>query len=108
MQSRILRGKQGKLSAQHACNTVVSVLQEYAVQRCNDQEAAYNLGRAAHQLELLHIAVPFYERALATQPPVDSSVTNLHREAAHNLVLIYRKTGAIELARQIMRKHLIY
>ncbi len=96
------------LSAQHACKTVVLVLQEYVMQRCNDQEAAYNLGRAAHQLELLHIAVPFYERALATQPPIDSGITNLRREAAHNLVLIYRKTGAIELARQVMREHLTF
>lgn len=28
------------------------------------QEAAYNMGRAAHQLGLLHLAVPLYERAL--------------------------------------------
>ena len=104
----ILKGKREKLCMQHACNNVVSLLQEYAVQRCNDQEAAYNLGRAAHQLELLHIAVPFYERALATQPPIDSGITNLRHEAAHNLVLIYRKTGAIELARQIMREHLMF
>ena len=32
------------------------------------QEAAYNMGRAAHQLGLLHLAVPLYERALKCVP----------------------------------------
>lgn len=41
------------------------MLQEYALRRRCVQEAAYNLGRAAHQLGLLHLAVPLYERALA-------------------------------------------
>lgn len=33
------------------------------------QEAAYNTARAAHHLNLLHIAVPYYERVLAAAPP---------------------------------------
>lgn len=37
--------------------------------RRNPQEAAYNLGRAAHHLGLLHIAVPYYERVLESAPP---------------------------------------
>lgn len=82
--------------------------QEYAEQRCSEQEACYNLGRAAHQLRLLHVAVPFYERALAAKPPPNSSSADLRREAAHNLVLIYRSTGATGLARQVMREHLTF
>ena len=83
-------------------------MQEYAEQRGSEQEACYNLGRAAHQLGLLHVAVPFYERALAAQPPPKSSSADVRREAAHNLVLIYRSTGATSIARQVMREHLTF
>ena len=34
--------------------------QEYASNRRNAQEAAYNLGRAAHRLGLLHVAAPLH------------------------------------------------
>ena len=84
------------------------LLQGYAAQRCNEQEATYNLGRAAHQLGLLHVAVPLYERALAAKAPHDSSIANLQREAAHNLVLIYRSTGAVIMARHVMQEHLTF
>ncbi len=96
-------------------------MQEYAARRQNAQEAAFNLGRAAHQLGLLHLAVPFYERALETPPPDpdagpgqgpgrpwrDGSALCLRREAAHNLALLYRATGAPALARQVVRQHLV-
>ncbi|KAL4427748.1 hypothetical protein ABPG75_001837 [Micractinium tetrahymenae] len=86
-------------------------LQEYGDARCNAQEAAYNLGRAAHQLGLLHIAAPFYERVLETGPPPGAASAagaayDLRREAAHNLALIYRRSGANPLARQLLRQHL--
>ena len=96
--------------------TCVVPVQEYAASRRNQQEAAYNIGRAAHQLGLLHLAAPFYERALATEPPADPSCVvagavrssfDIRKEAAHNLVLIYRTTGAVTLARQVMRQHLV-
>ncbi|GAB4822338.1 hypothetical protein N2152v2_009384 [Parachlorella kessleri] len=137
--------------------------------RCSHEgkEAAYNIARAAHHLNLLHIAVPFYERALdaaptasakAPQPgaamtasPIDAQVKvaaagaptgvagatgsaaararpvaalpaeegpqpaethaeqckhDLRCEAAYNLSLIYRSSGADELARQVLRRHL--
>jgi general transcription factor 3C polypeptide 3 (transcription factor C subunit 4) len=84
----------------------------------NAQEAAYNMGRAAHQLGLLHLAAPFYEQALACSPqlnirhdrPAASAIIaqpDVSREAAHNLVLVYKATGAVALARQVMLKHLI-
>ena len=43
--------------------------------RCNPQEAAYNIGRAAHHLSLLHIAVPYYERALEAAPPPSAAAS---------------------------------
>ena len=39
-------------------------MQAYQAARRVPQEAAYNLARAAHELNLLHVAVPFYEQAL--------------------------------------------
>jgi hypothetical protein len=39
------------------------------------QEADFNLGRAYHQLGLVHLAVPYYEKALSAgfrQPPAIS------------------------------------
>jgi general transcription factor 3C polypeptide 3 (transcription factor C subunit 4) len=39
-------------------------MQAYQAARRIPQEAAYNLARAAHELNLLHVAVPFYEQAL--------------------------------------------
>ena len=66
------------------------------------------MGRAAHQLGLLHVAGPFYERALAAHPPNSVRGHCVRREAAHNLVLLYRATGAHALARQVMRQHLVF
>jgi hypothetical protein len=136
-----------------------------------EAEASYNLGRAAHRVGLLHVAVAHYERVLQLedeaaarqaagdalqqlsglalaggrqqqqqqqeQQPQDQTQAlhgnepaanaaqrqlqqqareggsvlqrlgqGLAREAAHNLVLIYRGSGADGLARAIMRRHL--
>ncbi len=124
--------------------------QEYAALRRNPQEAAYNLGRAAHQMGLLHLAVPLYERALAEPgpdpghtldpdagaaqqagPPATAAAAAadgqdpaepwldgagapragalcLKREAAHNLAQLYRAIGAPGLARQVVRRYLVF
>ncbi|EFN59685.1 hypothetical protein CHLNCDRAFT_133218 [Chlorella variabilis] len=85
-------------------------LQEYGDARRNPQEAAYNTGRAAHHLGLLHIAVPYYERVLEAAPPAVAAgagpAYDLRREAALNLSLIYRQSGADLLAKQLLRQHL--
>ncbi|PRW60262.1 general transcription factor 3C polypeptide 3 isoform X1 [Chlorella sorokiniana] len=85
-------------------------LQEYGDCRRNPQEAAYNLGRAAHHLGLLHIAVPYYERVLESAPPPSAAAAgasfDLRRDAAYNLSLIYKASGADALARQLLRQHL--
>lgn len=91
------------------------------------QEAAYNLGRAYQQLNLMHLAIPYYEHALrlaveqnkvaasaragdgATAAPFPTipAVVGLEREAAYNLFLIYRShKGSERLAREVLRQHL--
>lgn len=75
-------------------------LHQYASRRGCRAEAAYNLGRAFHQLQLSHLAVPLYEEVLAlTESP-------LRREAAYNLATLYRSTGSPALAQHVLERHL--
>ncbi|KAL0034582.1 hypothetical protein WJX79_009149 [Trebouxia sp. C0005] len=87
--------------------------QEYARHREHEQESNYNLGRAAHHLGLVHIAVEYYQKCLdgigsesvqalhgGSEPPYEAG---LSQEAAFNLSLIYRGTGADDLARCFVR-----
>ena len=65
------------------------------------------------QLSLFSLAVPCYEHVLVTNsaaPAVSTSgnlntlppSTSLKREAAYNLSLIYRLSGATDMARQVL------
>ena len=54
-------------------------LQAYQGRRAIAQESAYNMGRAAHELNLLHVAVPFYEQALRCAPPAAQGTRKSHR-----------------------------
>ncbi|TYG42602.1 hypothetical protein ES288_D12G270100v1 [Gossypium darwinii] len=90
----------------------------------NSQEALYNIGRACHHVGLVTLAVSYYEKVLAMKEkdhPIpklpnenwDHAVENhkkdgycdLRRETAFNLHLIYRKCGAMDLARQVLKDH---
>ncbi|KAF6148371.1 hypothetical protein GIB67_025590 [Kingdonia uniflora] len=88
----------------------------------NSQEAVYNIARAYHHVGLVTLAASYYEKVLATpekdylipmflnedssDPEILKPVTcNLRREAAHNLHLIYKESGALDLARQVLRDH---
>ena len=94
------------------------LLQRYASLRTNKQEAFYNLGRAAHQLNLTHLAVPWYQQALSAEPAKAfttlgdtlaedrESHTDLTRVIAYNLAQIYIASGSEALARKVMRDHL--
>ncbi|KAJ9534168.1 hypothetical protein QJQ45_002169 [Haematococcus lacustris] len=102
-----------------ACGRV----QMYERQRGNLHESSYNIGRAAHQLGLSHIAHHYYQRSLAAAPQHDeddarcspsdqspdrwglggppASSLDLSREVAHNLALLYKQSGAIHLAQDV-------
>ncbi|KAH7657997.1 TPR-like protein [Dioscorea alata] len=88
---------------------------------CNDsQDAMYNIARAYHHVSLVTLAVSYYEKVLTTQEkdhpiprlPHEENFSafdnyhpgfcSLHREATYNLHLIYKKSGAVDLARQIL------
>lgn len=83
------------------------------------QEALYNIARAYHQVGLVTLAASYYEKVLAVHQkdcplpkfPAENQIEeqqktpgycDLRREAAYNLHLIYKKSGAIDLARQVL------
>ncbi|XP_048500140.1 uncharacterized protein LOC104894179 isoform X2 [Beta vulgaris subsp. vulgaris] len=88
----------------------------------NSQEALYNIARAYHHVGLVSLAATYYEKVLAISqedcplpelikvnkdPTKDlkSGYCDLRREAAYNLHLIYKRSGALDLARQILKDH---
>ncbi|KAG8386514.1 hypothetical protein BUALT_Bualt03G0156400 [Buddleja alternifolia] len=92
---------------------------------CEDsQEALYNIARAYHHVGLVSLATKYYEKVLAISEkdyPIPvlphenpdlmdskrSGYCDLRREAAYNLHLIYKKSGALDLARQILKDHVV-
>ncbi|WZZ47947.1 hypothetical protein YC2023_048054 [Brassica napus] len=88
----------------------------------NSQEALYNVARAYHHVGLVTHAASYYDKVLAIYekeypmpklPNEDPNVAeerkpancDLRKEAAHNLHLIYKHSGAFDLARQVLKDH---
>lgn len=75
-------------------------------------ETDYNYGRALHQLGLLDAAANFYEKVLhrRVEETADTYATfdELRRDAAFNLVQIYRNSGSHELAASICEDYLMF
>ncbi|KAL9993105.1 putative tetratricopeptide-like helical domain superfamily [Helianthus debilis subsp. tardiflorus] len=88
----------------------------------NSQEALYNLARAYHHVGLVSVAATYYEKVLAVHqkdhpipklPNDGPEITDdlkpgycdLKREAAYNLHLIYKNSGSVDLARQLLKDH---
>lgn len=75
------------------------------------QEIYYNIGRIYHQANIQHLAVVYYEKALAV--PVHpliaehESVLGLQHEVAFNLHLIYKANGNKWKARQILMRYCV-
>jgi hypothetical protein len=74
------------------------------------QETLYNLGRAFHEIKFYHLACFSYRQCLklADQHSFLKVGRSVTLEAAHNLVLIYRKSNAKDLAFSIMRNYLSF
>lgn len=86
------------------------------------QEALYNIARAYHHVGMFTLAAAYYEKVLGIpqkdcpildiikmdkEPSRDpkSGYCDLRREAAYNLHLIYKRSGAVDLARQILKDY---
>lgn len=89
-----------------------SFLEEYGRERLDPVEVAYNAGRAAQLLSLNFLAVPLYEKALeAHDERVDSNGLtefSVAPEAAYNLAMLLRASGAHDLAREVLHKYLTF
>ncbi len=71
------------------------------------QEVYYNIARVFHEIRLHHIAVNYYKLALKLADENESiRFLNVTFDAAHNLVLILRKSGSTGEAFNIMKKYL--
>uniref|UniRef100_A0A8C5S9J3 Ral transcription factor IIIC subunit 3 n=1 Tax=Laticauda laticaudata TaxID=8630 RepID=A0A8C5S9J3_LATLA len=83
-----------------------SFLQRYLSLRGSCQESYYNLGRALHQLGLVHLAIHYYKKALELPPLVlegiEADQTDLRKDIAFNLSLIYHSSGNIQMARKLL------
>ncbi|XP_065657266.1 general transcription factor 3C polypeptide 3 isoform X2 [Hydra vulgaris] len=86
---------------------------QYMSLRKENQESHYNMGRAFHQIGLVHFATFYYNKALEF-PMHNENDSNkaeyhpfidLHREAACNLAMIYKASGNIELAKKTLYKY---
>ncbi|XP_021299995.1 general transcription factor 3C polypeptide 3 isoform X2 [Herrania umbratica] len=88
----------------------------------SSQEALYNIARAFHHVGLVTLAASYYWKVLAISEkdyPIpklpnenwdvaenqNHGYCDLRREAAFNLHLIYKRSGALDLARQVLRDH---
>lgn len=88
----------------------------------NSQEALYNIARAYHHVGLVTLAASYYEKVLTIRQEdlplpklveadkdstkhLEPGYCDLRREAAYNLHLIYLKSGAVDLARQILKDY---
>ncbi|XP_028320826.1 general transcription factor 3C polypeptide 3 isoform X2 [Gouania willdenowi] len=88
-----------------------SFLWRYVELRGVCQESMYNVGRALHQIGLTHLAIHYYQKALSIPAQklqgIDDDQVDLKREIAFNLSLIYKTSGNIEMARQLINTHCI-
>lgn len=102
--------------------TTCYIMTEWPLGNICIQEALYNLARAYQHVGLITIAATYYEKVLAIHqkdypipklPNDGTEVTSdlkpgycdLRREAAYNLHLIYKSSGSVDLARQVLKDH---
>ncbi|KXS21759.1 TPR-like protein [Gonapodya prolifera JEL478] len=90
------------------------IFRYYDLRRGN-AEACYNVARAFHQIGLLHLAIPYYERCLNVHrlPQRDSAGAalpyspDLTKEVAYNLTRLYMRTGSRAMAAAVASRFLV-
>ncbi|OCT86295.1 hypothetical protein XELAEV_18019987mg [Xenopus laevis] len=88
-----------------------SFLNRYLELRGSCQESYYNLGRALHQIGLVHLAIHYYKQALELPPlqleGMEEDHLDLRRDSAFNLSLIYQNSGNPEIARRLLYQYCV-
>ncbi|CAG9796410.1 unnamed protein product [Diatraea saccharalis] len=72
-------------------------------------ESNYNIGRAFHMLNINNLAIEYYEKVLNSDPISKCSqhgIIDLKKEAAYNLILLY-KGHSPQMARRYLTKYLV-
>lgn len=92
--------------------TALALFTQYANRRGIQalHEVKYNLGRMFHAFGMVHIAEIYYLDVLNYNSPLIEQyphILDLKMEAAYNLHLIYKDSGNLEAARQIISNHLV-
>jgi tetratricopeptide (TPR) repeat protein len=81
------------------------------------QEVLHNFGRFYQEVHLNHLAEKIYCKILTLESMrpkmrpgllAGSTVASVVKETAHNLAIIYRNSGANDLAFEVMREYLTY
>ncbi|VDO39914.1 unnamed protein product [Onchocerca flexuosa] len=94
-------------------------MNRYQQLRGDNQETYYNIGRMFHQMNILPLAMYFYEKCLKADIPkivitveatgeertVEAEEYNLRPMAAHNLSLVYLASGNNYVARNLLEKY---
>jgi general transcription factor 3C polypeptide 3 (transcription factor C subunit 4) len=94
---------QRKVENRHfALGKALTFLFQYTELAENKAEADYNMARAMHQLGLVHLAVPLYEKVLQVEEARESG---LAQTAAYNLSLIYVSVGSSAVARDLLKTY---
>uniref|UniRef100_A0A8C3TGX8 General transcription factor IIIC subunit 3 n=1 Tax=Chelydra serpentina TaxID=8475 RepID=A0A8C3TGX8_CHESE len=86
-----------------------SFLHRYLGLRGPCQESFYNLGRGLHQLGLVHMAIHYYQKALELPPlileGIEADQTDLRRDVAFNLSLIYQSSGNLRMVQKLLHTY---
>ena len=72
------------------------------------QEILYNLARLFNEVNVPNLSIGLYYKVLDLHDQIPKSKFNLTAEAAYNLMIIFKKSGAKELALEIMKKYLTF
>ncbi|MCP9262602.1 RNA polymerase Rpb7 protein [Dirofilaria immitis] len=97
----------------------LAFMNRYQQLRGDNQETYYNIGRMFHQMNILPLAMYFYEKCLKTDIPKivitdeatgeeftsEAEEYNLQPMAAHNLALIYLASGNQYVAQNLLEKY---
>uniref|UniRef100_A0A8R1TWZ5 Uncharacterized protein n=2 Tax=Onchocerca TaxID=6281 RepID=A0A8R1TWZ5_ONCVO len=97
----------------------LAFMNRYQQLRGDNQETYYNIGRMFHQMNMLPLAMYFYEKCLKADIPkivitveatgeertVEAEEYNLRPMAAHNLSLVYLASGNHYVARNLLEKY---
>ena len=81
----------------------------YAKNRSRDaqQEVYYNLGRMYHQLGVMYLAEHYYLKVVDLEEVEPAEMFGLKYEAAYNLHLLYKNSGNMIAARNVLIKHVV-